>query len=99
MMSAAEFRSRSGVETVIDLKFGEFLNHCTEGAVAALPEGPAQNPDAKQVNAWREDLSSIIETARTDKADFYLLIPPSATRANTAGSRLSHRRSAPLRQD
>ena len=76
MMSAAEFRSRSGVETVIDSKLlGNFLATIAPRAAAALPEGPAQNPDAKQVNAWREDLSSIIETARTDKADFYLLIP------------------------
>jgi Xaa-Pro aminopeptidase len=76
MMSYDEFRSRSGVETVIDSKFlGNFLATIAPRAASALPERPAQNPDAKQVNTWREDLNSIIEAARTDKADFYLLIP------------------------
>ena len=76
MMSSDEFRSRSGVETVIDAKLlGNFLATIAPRAAGALPERPAQNPDENQLKAWREDAGSLIEASRAEKVDLYLLIP------------------------
>ena len=76
MMSVDELRARSGVQTVIDSKYlGNFLATIAPRAAEVLPEKPVPNPDEKQRSAWREEFQSVIDAARGDKLDLYLLIP------------------------
>ena len=76
MMSAAELKARSGVQTVVDSKYlGTFLATIAPRAAEALPERPVPNPDEKQRSAWRDEFQSVIDAARSDKVDLYLLIP------------------------
>ena len=77
MMSADEARARSGVQEVWD---GDLLNGllavlAPRAEQAIAKRGSVSKPDAKLAGQWQNEFQAIIEAAKSDQGEIYLLAP------------------------
>ncbi|HKX28472.1 MAG TPA: aminopeptidase P family protein [Blastocatellia bacterium] len=77
MMSFDEARTRSGIREVWNAKFfGGFLAYLAPRAEAGLAKrGAINKPDDQMAAQWQADYQGLVEAAKADKADLYLLTP------------------------
>jgi Xaa-Pro aminopeptidase len=77
MMSADEARARSGVQEVWDSEllngFLAFLAPRAEQAIAK--RGSVSKPNAKLAGQWQNEFQALIEAAKSDQGEIYLLAP------------------------
>jgi Xaa-Pro aminopeptidase len=77
MMSADEVRARSGVQEVWDSNllngFLAFLAPRAEQAIAK--RGAVSKPNAQLAGQWQNEFQALIEAAKSDQGEIYLLAP------------------------
>jgi len=80
MMSADEARARSGIREVWDSgSLNGFLNFLAPRAEQAIAKrGSVSKPNDQLAGQWQDDFQTIIDAAKSDQAEIYLLAPNSS---------------------